>query len=100
MLLAGCVGTGSGSTGPSAIPLEVVGIVTSIQASSPAQVSSFTLRTPSGEVLTFQVGRVQLAADSFPPGHLHEHLATAQPVRVGYLDQGGLLVATRLQDGP
>jgi hypothetical protein len=102
VLVAGCgpsslPGSGTPSVGTAG---EAVGIVTSIRGASPAEVSSFTLRTSSGEVLTFQVGRVQLAADSFPAGHLHEHLATAQPVRVAYLEQGGLLVATRLRDGP
>lgn len=90
----------AGSDGPSASPLEAVGIVTSIQGSSPAQVSSFTLRTSAGLVLSFQLGRVQLAPDSFPPGHLHDHLATAQPVRVTYVEQDNALVATRLRDGP
>jgi hypothetical protein len=102
LVAAGCgpsslPGSGTPSGGKAG---EAIGIVTSIRGASPAEVSSFTLRTSSGEVLTFEVGRVQLATDSFPPGHLHEHLATAQPVRVGYLEQGGLLVATRLRDGP
>jgi hypothetical protein len=92
-------GTGATASGSPAAQ-EALGIVTSIQGSSPAQVSSFTLRTESGEVLTFDVGRVALAADSFPPGHLHDHLASAQPVRVSYISEGGRLIATRLRDGP
>jgi hypothetical protein len=101
ILLVACgPGVDSLRSPSSGSPAEAVGIVTSIQGSSPAQVSGFTLRTSSGQLLSFQLGRVQLAADSFPPGHLHEHLASAQPVRVTYFQRDDALVATRLRDGP
>ena len=34
----------------------------------------------------------------FPPGHLVEHQATAQPVRVWYRTENGARVAVRLED--
>jgi hypothetical protein len=99
-LLASCASREGTSAPPSIAGVDVVGIVTSIQASSPAQVTSFTLRTDSGQVLTFELGRVPLSAGSFPPGHLHDHLASAQPVVVSYFPEGGRLVAYHLRDGP
>lgn len=98
--VTGCANLGGTSPRPSIAGVDVVGIVTSIQGSSPAQVSSFTLRTDSGQVLTFEVGRVPLSAGSFPPAHLHDHLASAQPVVVSYFPEGDRLVATDLRDGP
>jgi hypothetical protein len=92
-------GCGSGSVTPPGTQ-EIVGIVTSVEGSSPAQVSRFTLRTDAGQALAFDIGPLQIGGDTFPAGHLREHQATAQPVRVTYRDDGSRLVAVRLQDGP
>jgi hypothetical protein len=92
---AACDG-GGGASGAQ----EAVGIVTSVEGSSPAQVNRFTLRTADGAVLTFEIGRLEAGGDSFPASHLREHLATAEPVRVAYRSEGGSLVAVRLRDGP
>ena len=78
----------------------VVGIVTSVGGSSPSDVNEFTLRTRDGQVLSFEVGTVESGGDAFPPGHLREHQANAEPVRVTYVDRGGSREAIRLADAP
>lgn len=75
-----------------------VGLVVSIDSSGLAQVHGFTLRTADGQVLTFTIGTLE-NGDQFPPGHLAEHQATAQPVRVYFRAQDGRLVVYRLEDG-
>ena len=74
------------------------GFVIDVKATSLTQVDSFTLRTPEGEELVFRVGRLDLDGGAFPAGHLREHLALAQPVAVGYHEENGERVATRLVD--
>ena len=60
-------------------------------------VHSFTLRANDGQRLTFGLAELQNGTQ-FPPGHLAEHQATSQPVRVFYRDAGGTLQALRLED--
>ncbi len=76
---------------------QTVGIIVAIDAASLADVRSFTLRTTDGKQLTFGLAELQNGTQ-FPPGHLAEHQATAQPVRVFYRDAGGTLQALRLED--
>jgi uncharacterized protein (DUF2141 family) len=78
---------------------QAVGVVVRIDTSGLARVRSFTLRTDDGRVLTFQIGDLE-NGQQFPPGHLAEHQATAQKVRVWYRAEGGDLVAYRLEDVP
>jgi len=95
------VGCTPGSTPlPSATPATVDGVVTRVEGTSPTEVSSFVLRTDEGRLLDFSVGRLDLSGDAFPAGHLREHLATAQPVRVTYVADGGTPLAIRLEDAP
>jgi hypothetical protein len=76
----------------------VSGIVISVTGSTPAAVSSFSLRTADGELLQFEVGRLQTGGQAFPAAHLRDHLATASPVEVVYELQDGRRVAVRLSD--
>lgn len=90
--------TGSGRSGSSAV---VDGLLTEVEGTSPTDVASFTLRTPEGRVLQFAIGRLDLSGDASPAGHLREHLATVEPVRVTYVTESdGSLVAIRLEDAP
>ena len=51
------------------------------------RVNGFDLRTIDQRTLAFTIGDLENGAE-FPPGHLVEHQATAQPVRVWYPDRG------------
>lgn len=74
-----------------------VGIVVNVDAVSLTDVRGFTLRTPDGRTVVFRIGALENGAE-FPPGHLGEHVATATPIRVTFRDEGGGLVAVRLED--
>ena len=63
------------------------------------RVNGFDLRTIDQGTLAFTLGDLENGAE-FPPGHLVEHQATAQPVRVWYRTEGGDRVAVRLEDAP
>lgn len=77
-----------------------VGIVVEVDQASLTDIRSFTIRTTSGDLLTFRVGRVDLSAGAFPPNHLREHMATASAVAVAYTEADGDRVAIRLVDAP
>jgi hypothetical protein len=81
---------------PSDTP-QAVGVIVAIDAASLADVRTFTLRTTDGRRLVFGLTELQNGTQ-FPPGHLAEHQATAQPVRVFYRDAAGTLQALRLED--
>ena len=99
--LAGCQGTVPAATAgapPSA--RSAVGIVVSVEGTSPGWVERFSLRTEEGRVLVFEVGPLDLSGGGFPAAHLREHQATAAPVAVDYRVEGDRQVATRLRDAP
>lgn len=77
----------------------IVGVVVDVDARSLTDVRAFKLRL-GDVVFDFQVGELD-NADQFPPGHLLEHQATAERVRVFYRLEGEERVAYRLEDaGP
>ena len=88
---------------PSATALPVfpdsplVGVVTSVDSSGLASVSGFTLRTADGRSFEIRIGDLENGAE-FPPGHLSEHIATAEPVKVAFRVEGTELVAYRIED--
>jgi hypothetical protein len=76
---------------------RVEGVIVAVDSSGLAEVRGFTLRRPGGETLEFRLGELENAVE-FPPGHLAEHQATAQPVTVVYRVEGTERFAVRLED--
>ena len=76
---------------------RVEGVVVAVDSSGLAEVRGFTLRRPGGETLEFRLGELENAVE-FPPAHLAEHQATAQPVTVIYRMEGDERFAVRLED--
>lgn len=74
-----------------------VGVIVGVQSQGLDRVTGFTLRTTDQGMLTFTIGDLENGAE-FPPGHLVEHQATAQSVRVWYRTEAGVRVAIRLED--
>ena len=85
------------SRGSAPAELTVTGVVAGIDSEGIDRVRSFNLRTNEGQILQFVFGIQQNAAE-FPPGHLAEHQATGQPVKVFYVQQGESMVAVRIDD--
>jgi hypothetical protein len=77
----------------------VVGVIVGVDSQGLGDVRGFTLRREGGELLEFDLSQLESGAE-FPPGHLAEHQATATPVRVWYRDDGGVLLAIRVEDAP
>jgi hypothetical protein len=75
----------------------VEGVVMAVDSSGLGDVRSFTLRRPGGETVEFRLGELENGTE-FPPGHLAEHQATAQPVVVYYRIEGNERFAVRLED--
>lgn len=75
----------------------MVGVIVEVEAEGLSDVRGFTLRLDDGELVPFELGRLENAAE-FPPGHLAEHQATAERVRVWFRVDGGSRVAVRLED--
>jgi hypothetical protein len=92
-------GTGAGVPASSANAPSVVGVIVGVQSEGLDRVRGFSLRTQDGATVGFSIGNLENGA-TFPPGHLVEHQATAQPVRVWYLAEGETRVAIRLEDAP
>lgn len=80
--------------------MTAAGIVTDVRSQSVTDVEEFTLRTSDGQSLKFRVGPVELDGGAFPPGHLREHMALAQPMAVAFRMVDGERVAYRLADAP
>lgn len=75
----------------------VVGAIVAVDSRGLGDVRGFTLRVPGGDQLEFDLARLENGT-TFPPGHLIEHQATAEPVRVWYRDDGARRFAIRLED--
>jgi hypothetical protein len=90
-VVAGC----GGSTLQSAS-----GVVISIDSTSPAAVQGFVLPTGDGQTIRFSTTSTRFDRTSFPPEHLREHMALAQPVKVTYQVQDGVNQVTKLEDAP
>jgi hypothetical protein len=78
-----------------ASPIE--GVITNVVSAGLDQVTEFTLRTGDGTLLRFRIGDLENGVE-FPPGHLTEHQATSDPIRVTFRVEGDELIATRLED--
>jgi hypothetical protein len=79
------------------ISSPVVGVVVSVDAAGLNDVRGFVLRVQGAFAFDFVVGQLENPTE-FPPGHLAEHQATSQPVRVFFRLDNGERVAYRLED--
>lgn len=84
---------------PPAEATAVVGVIVGVRSQRLDHVSGFDLRTIDQGTLSFTLDELENGAQ-FPPGHLVEHQATAQTVRVWYRTVGRAKVAIRLEDAP
>ncbi len=75
------------------------GIVIALDASD-GRVSGFTLRTPEGEMIPFEVGELEVDGTAFAASHLTEHAVTLQPIAVAYRVVDGRNVVHRMVDAP
>lgn len=75
----------------------ITGVVVHVESTGLNQVTSFDLRTTDGEVYTFELSRLE-PDSQFPPGHLTEHQAGAEPIRVHFTVDGQTIFAARLED--
>ena len=91
---------GGGTDKPPPGTSAVVGVVVEVTATSLTDVCCFKLRTSDGQMHRLRPRAASRMACEFPPGHLAEHQATAQPIRVWYRGPAGAFVATRLEDAP
>ena len=94
ILLSG-TGVGDGSANEQ----QVTGVIVRVDSEGLDRVRGFSLRTDAGLTVAFSIGALENGA-AFPPGHLVEHQATAQPVRVWYRTDGDVRTAVRLEDAP
>ena len=91
---------GPGDSNGTATPSDaqvVVGVIVAVDSAGLDKVAGFTLRTSAGESLAFDLRALENGAQ-FAPGHLVEHQATGQPVRVWYRTEDGVRLAVRLED--
>ena len=89
----------SGQPDGSATADSVSGVIVGVESEGLDQVRGFDLRTQGGTTVTFVLGDLENGA-TFPPGHLVEHQATGQPVRVSFVTDGATKVAIRIEDAP
>jgi hypothetical protein len=73
--------------------------VVDVDSAGLTDVRGFTLRATDGTETRFRMGVLENGAQ-FSPGHLVEHQATAEPVRVRFREEGGERVAYRIDDAP
>jgi hypothetical protein len=97
VLIFGGVGGAAPTTTPD-LP-SAIGVIVAVDSAGLSNVRTFTLRQADGTTLKFDLTRQENAVQ-FPPGHLQQHLATAQLTQVWYRDEGGMLFAIRLVDAP
>lgn len=74
------------------------GVVIAIEGEGPASVERFTLRTAEGEVLVFDVERLEVTDGGKPAPHLREHQVDGRPITVAYKVESGRNVALRYRD--
>jgi hypothetical protein len=78
---------------------SVEGVVVAVDTAGLGAVNGFTLRTSDGQELEFGLSGLRNGV-AFPPGHLAEHVATSQPIRVWYRESAAGLEALWLEDAP
>jgi hypothetical protein len=78
--------------------LSETGLVTSVDGSSLVAIDGFQLRTADGRTLEFSTRDLPYRDDGFPPQHLREHQALAEPITVTYRITDGRNDVVKLQD--
>lgn len=78
---------------------DMTGVIVGVDSLGLADVRGFTLRLAGGELVEFKL-RALTNATEFAPGHLVEHQATAEPVRVWWRMDGDERLAILLEDAP
>jgi hypothetical protein len=78
---------------------SAIGVIVGVRSEGLDQVRGFDLRTGDGGTVEFVIGDLENGS-TFPPGHLVEHQATGQPVRVSFVMDGATKVAIRIEDAP
>ena len=74
------------------------GVVLDVQSQGLTSITGFTLRTSDGRELHFDTTQTRFDAAGFPPQHLQEHRALAQPVTVTYQARDGVNRVVKLED--
>jgi len=78
---------------------DMTGVVVGVEGQGLGDVRGFTLRIAGGELIEFSLRAVENGTE-FPPGHLAEHQATSEPIRVWFRTSGTERLAIRLEDAP
>jgi hypothetical protein len=89
------------ATPPAAAGSQTVhGVLLEVQSASIQRVERFTLRTDAGQEMAFVAAPDFNAGAShaMTPGHMRQHMALADPVRVTYREENGTLVALSATD--
>ncbi len=73
----------------------VTGEVTDVRPRSITEFESLTITDAEGKSWTFAGG----AFSGFTPSHLLEHQALGDPVKIWYVEEGGVLRVTHIEDG-
>lgn len=76
---------------------QATGVVLRVEGDL-TRISSFTLRTDTGEQLQFEIGDLDTTGDAFPAVHLREHQVSAEPITVTFDSDGTTRTALRLAD--
>ncbi len=88
----------SGSSSGGVIPASpITGVIVAVDSRGLDDVRGISLRTDEGTILIFDLREMRDTA-TFPLGHLAEHQATAESVRVSFRVEDGVLVATAIDD--
>ena len=91
MAIAAC----SSEETPDAGSQSLTGVVVDVDSEGLGDVRRFTLRSEGRNLAVHLDEETDLA---FPAGHLNEHLATADPVRVELIRRNGKLFALSIAD--
>ena len=97
-LAVAALATGLAAGGCTPTLLTETGLVTSVTSTSLVSIDGFQLRTQDGRTLDFSTKDLPYREDGFPPQHLREHQALAQPVTVTYRVTDGRNDVVKLQD--
>ena len=74
----------------------ITGVVVHIDSQALGSIDDFTVRR---EGRNLEISVIEDTDFAFAPGHLQEHLATSEPVRVEVKRENDRLVALRVEDG-